>query len=93
MVSLRCVRSVQDLLKENAKYPGTVFLSMFPHNLVDIMQREYSLYPQQKEGSLGIDIDKMDALTLLGIMLPSGYNRLPLAGFNGQNEYSQFCGL
>ena len=47
---------------------------MFPHNLVDIMQREYS---QQKERSLGIDIDKIDALTLLDIMLLSEYNRLP----------------
>ena len=51
---------------------------MFPHNLVDIMQRDYNLYSQQKERSLGIDmIGKMDALTLLGGMRLSGYNRLP----------------
>ena len=48
---------------------------MFPHNLVDSMQREYNLYSQQKERSLGVD--KMEALTLLGNMLLSGYNRLP----------------
>ena len=48
---------------------------MFPHNLVDSMQREYNLYSQQKERSLGVD--KMEALALLGIMLLSGYNRLP----------------
>ena len=77
MMSLRCVRSVQDLLKENAKSTGSVFLLIFTHNLVDIMQREYNLYYQQQERSLGIDIDKMDTLTLLGIMLLSGYKRLP----------------
>ena len=36
------------LLKENSKSPGTVFLSMCSHNLVDIMQREYNLCSQQK---------------------------------------------
>ena len=49
--------------------------SMFPHNLVDSMQWEYSLYSQQKEINLGVD--KMEALTLLGIMLLSGYSQLP----------------
>ena len=58
----------------NVKSPGTVFLSMFPHNLVVSMQWEYNLYSQQKEISLGVD--KMEALTLLGIMLLSGYSRL-----------------
>ena len=48
---------------------------MFPHNLVDRMQWEYNLYSQQKEINLGVD--KMKALTLLGIMLLSGYSRLP----------------
>ena len=48
---------------------------MFPHNLADIMQWEYNQYSQQKEISL--DVDKMEALTLLGIMLLSGYSRLP----------------
>ena len=62
-------------MKENVKSPGTVFLSMFPHNLVDSMQWEYNLYSQQKEISLGVD--KMEALTLLSIMLLSGYSRLP----------------
>ena len=65
------------------KSPGTVFLSMFPHNLVDSMQWEYNLYSQQKEISLGVD--KMEALTLLGIMLLSGYSRLSYR-FIGQNE-------
>ena len=41
------------------------------------MQRDYNLYSQQKESSLGIDVDKIDALTSLGIMFLSGYNRLP----------------
>ena len=45
------------------------------HNLVDSMQWEYNLYSQQKEINLGVD--KMEALTLLGIMLLSGYSRLP----------------
>ena len=67
-MSLRC--SVQDLLKENAKSPGTLFLSMLPYNLVDIMQRQYNLNSQQKERSLGIDIEKMDGL--FGIMLLYG---------------------
>ena len=44
-------------------------MSIFPQNLVYIIQREYNLYSQQKERSFGIDIDKMDALTLAGIML------------------------
>ena len=56
---------------------------MFPHNLVDSMQWEYNLYSQQKEISLGVD--KMEALTLLGIMLLSGYSRLSYR-FIGQNE-------
>ena len=66
MVSLRCVWNVQDLLKENVKSHGTVFFSMFPHNLVDSMQWEYNLYSQQKEISLGVDTCKMEALPLLG---------------------------
>ena len=70
---MKCTRFIE----RECKSSGTVFFSMFTHNLVDIMQREYNLYSQQKERRLGIDIDKMDALTLLGIMLLSGYNRLP----------------
>ena len=39
------------------------------------MERVCNLYSQQKGRGLGID--KMEASTLLGIMLLSGYNRLP----------------
>ena len=67
--------SAQDLLKENAKSPGTVFLSMFPPNLVDILIRESNLYSQQNGRNLGMD--KTEALSFLGILLLSGYNRLP----------------
>ena len=62
-------------IKENVKSRGTVFLSMFPPNLVDIMQRERNLYSQQKKRSPVID--NMEALTVLGIMLLSGCSRLP----------------
>ena len=54
---------------------------------IDSMQWEYNLYSQQMEINLGVD--KMEALTLLGIMLLSGYSRLPytyVAGFISQNE-------
>ena len=54
------------------------FPQIFPHNLVDLYHAEReqpSLYSQQKGRSLGID--KTEALTLLGIMLLSEYNRLP----------------
>ena len=43
--------------------------------LIYNMQRESNLYSQQKGRSLGID--KIEALTLLGITLLSEYNRLP----------------
>ena len=59
----------------NVKSPGTVFSQCSPHNLVDSMQWEYNLYSQQKEINIGVD--KMEAPTLLGIMLLSGYSRLP----------------